>query len=252
MDAPRKYAEWMSQHEHVDRLGLVYRYHSRSDAHSKALCGFIMEDLLEYCSVLKRQVASREVVWGTNIRFRFPISQKDKTLDLVIGPPVVQAAGATPASRKSLSDVFVACEAKSVMTEHGKSQPRVFDELNSSHGIVHAGRPDAIAAGITVVNIASTFVSPLRQVPSRRELAISHHHQPDVAAKMVQHLRGLPLRNRVGEVGFDAYATIVVECDNQGPVTLWTDPPAPQPGAPDSYDEFVRRIGRFYEERFAG
>jgi hypothetical protein len=49
------------------------------------------------------------------------------------------------------------------MTEHGKSQPRVYDELSSSHEIVHQGRQDAIAAGITVVNVAPRFISPLRQ-----------------------------------------------------------------------------------------
>jgi len=104
------------------------------------------------------------------------------------------------------------------MTEHGKSQPRVFDELSSSHEIVHQGDREAIAAGITMVNIAETFVSPLRQ--KSKDLHVTQHKQPHVAERMVHHLRGLPMRDGVDETGFDAYATIVIECDNQSPVNL--------------------------------
>ena len=136
------------------------------------------------------------------------------------------------------------------MTEHGKSQPRIYDELSSSHEIVHQGRPEAIATGITVVNIAKTFVSPLRQT-SAKSVKISRHKQPAVTERMVQHLRGLPIREAVGQVGFDAYTTIVVDCDNQNDVRLWTAPPAPQPGEPDHYETFLHRISRLYAERFS-
>jgi hypothetical protein len=147
-------------------------------------------------------------------------------------------------------DVFLACEAKSVMTEHGKSQPRVYDELSSSHEIVHQGRPKAIAAGVTVVNIAETFVSPLRQTTEDR-LHTSAHIQPQVTARMVTHLRGLPIRERVGQIGFDAYCTIVVACDNQSSAMLWEAAPAPQTGDRDHYETFINRIARIYAERFA-
>jgi hypothetical protein len=144
--------------------------------------------------------------------------------------------------------VLVSCEAKTVMTEHSKSQPRVFDELGSSHEIVHQGDREAITAGVTVVNIAKTFVSPLRQKGA--ELHISNHNQPRAAEKMVNHLRGLPIRDAVTEVGFDAFATIVVDCDNQGPAFLWKDAPAPQPGDRDHYDTFIARLSDAYASRF--
>ncbi len=244
----------MSQHEHVDRrFGHVYRYHSRSDAHSIALCRFVMEDLIEHSSVLADRIEAGRVIWGTNVRFLFPRTLKAKTLDLAVGLPTDTLVSADSSARGGgrIGDILIACEAKSVMTEHGKSQPRVFDELNSAHGIVHSGRQDAIAAGITVVNIAEEFASPLRQTAARRDLFITQHSQPEVTEKMVRHLRGLPVRDDASSVGFDAYATIVVRCDNQGPATLWTEPPAPQPGAPDHYDALVARIVRFYEGRFA-
>src|SRR5207253_1829696 len=111
-------------------LGHVYRYHSRSDAHSKVLCKFIMEDLLLECPVLRAQIKQHMVVWETNVRFMFLQTGKQKTFDLAIGPP---AGGPVGVPVASLADIFVACEAKTVMTEHGKSQPRIFDELSSSN-----------------------------------------------------------------------------------------------------------------------
>ena len=242
----------MSAHEHIDgRFGHVYRYHSRSDAHSIALCRFIMEDFIDQVPALKSQIDSGRIVWHTNVKFHFPLSRKAKTLDLAVGAPGARVESTHGGISYKMSDILIACEAKSVMTEHGKSQPRVFDELNSAHGIVHAGRPDAIAAGIAVVNIADRFASPLRQTAGQRDLVFSRHNQPDDARKMVNHLRGLPIRDGVGGVGFDAYATIVLDCDNQGPAMFWTDLPAPQPGDADHYWTFVERIARFYNERFA-
>ena len=252
MNAPERIVKWMSEHRHVDKkLGHEYRYHSRSDAHSIELCRFVVADLLARCEPLRSQAARGEIAYGINLKHQWP-SGKTKTLDLAIGMPsrpltVTPEAGIHRV--EDLAEVLIACEAKTVMTEHGKSQPRVFDELSSSHEIVHSGRPDAIAAGITVVNIAATFVSPLRQQEGKA-LYVSKHNQPHVTERMVKHLRGLVTRERSEGVGFDAYCTVIVECDNQNSVSLWTNPPAPQPGEVDHYDTFVERISRFYGERF--
>jgi len=156
------------------------------------------------------------------------------------------------ARAESFSEVFLSCELKSAMTEHGKSQPRIFDELGSSHEIVHQGRPKAIAAGVAVVNIAKSFVSPTRNQSATGPLKITDHQQPHVAKRMVNHLRGLVIRDKVGDYGFDAYCTIVVECDNQNIARLWTALPAPQAGDRDHYDTFLKRLVDFYEDRFGG
>lgn len=252
MLAPQKFVEWMSANSHVDRrFGHVYHYHSRSDVHSVVLSTLIVEDLLVTCAALRVDAEAGKIVYGTNVRFTWP-SGKSKTLDLAIGEgeaPPSKPVSPTTIQKSIPLDVLIACEAKTVMTEHGKAQPRVYDELSSSHEIVHQGRPDAIAAGITVVNIADTFVSPLRQ-SAGIPLVVSRHKQPDAAARMVRHLRGLPIRDSVGQVGFDAYATIVIDCDNQNDAKLWTSPPAPQPGDADHYETFLERLCRFYVERF--
>jgi hypothetical protein len=254
MNAPEKFVAWLAQHEHVDRKhGYVYKYHPRSDAHSIALCTFIVEDVLDKSDILSAQAARGEVAYGINVEHTWPNGKK-KTLDLAIGEPQnaeLSLLGITGLMRtNSFARVFVACEAKAVMTEHKKSQPRVFDELSSSHEIVHQGTQGVIAAGITVLNIASSFASPLRQT-NKDTLVVTNHRQPDVTTSMANHLRGLPIRNGIGQVGFDAYCTVVVESDNQTTAQLWTRPPAPQPGDADHYDTFVNRISRFYAERFA-
>jgi hypothetical protein len=240
MPAPQEFANWLSANQHKDaKYGWVYRYHSRSNTHSIALCDFILQDLLKACPCLQAHMQANKVISGINAMNTFPNGKK-KNLDLAIG---------TPGTAGGFGRVLIACEAKTVMTEHGKSEPRVFDELSSSHEIVHQGDPDAIAAGITVVNIANTFISPLRQNSTTVQY-VSQHKQPHAAEKMIKHLRGLPIRSMVGAVGFDAYATFVVDCDNVGPVSLWSRSPAPQPGDKDHYDTFLSQISTAYTTRF--
>lgn len=252
MNAPQRFANWLAAHEHQDPVhGWVYRYHSRSDAHSIALCRFVLEDLLNACEALRRDALANRVAYGLNLRHTFP-GGKRKTLDLAVGTchevdEATRLQGTICQGR--LERVLIACEAKTVMTEHAKSQPRVFDELASSQEIVHRGDRESIAAGLTIVNIAETFVSPLRQKGG--DLVVSKHKQPRAAQRMVDHLRGLPMRDSSAGAGFDAYATILVECDNQKSARLWSSPPAPQPGDNDHYAGFVTRIARLYIERFA-
>src|SRR5438270_543687 len=157
MLAPERFAAWMNAYRHTDRrFGHTYRYHSRSDAHSVALCTEVLRDLLEACPALRSQAERGEVVYGINTLLTWPST--------------------------------------------GES------------------------------------------------LHISQHRQPAAAAGMIQHLRGLPIREQVGQVGFDAYATIVIETDNIGAARLWTEPPAPQPGDRDHYETFLARLSHFYAE----
>lgn len=252
--APALFAAWMANHQHIDReFGHVYLYHPRSDAHSVRLCELILADLQEACPLLRQHGAAGLVAYGINVRYRWPRTGKVKTLDLAIGMPASRSSMPPVGLAKAteFAQVLLSCEAKTVMTEHKKSQPRVFDELASSHEIVHQGQPDAIAAGITVVNIASRFVSPLRNRSFHTPLKVTAHRQPDVTASIVGHLRGLPIRDKVGAVGFDAYCTIVVDCDNQTYCRLHTEPPSPQPGDRDHYGTFLRRLAACYVERFA-
>lgn len=253
----------MSGHQAADHKHgrKVYRYHPRSDLHSKVLCGFVLEDLIAASPRLAADARQGIVVGKVNARYTFS-NQKVKSLDLAVGTPA-HPVGADPISPAvdeviRLAEIGVlrlALEAKQCMTEHSKSKPRLFDELSSSHEIVHQGAPDALACGIVVVNIASQYASPTRQ-KGRGAVAFTAHRQPIAAASMIEHLRGLMRRSETnsagvsGPAGFDAFATIVIDCDNVGPCRLETTPPAPQPGDPDEYGRFLDDVSRAYAIRY--
>jgi hypothetical protein len=257
MAAPDRFVEWMSGHIANDnKFGrTVFRYHPRSDEHSKVLCRFILEDLIKACPELAKQIGEHVVVGGINVPFTFS-NGKRKTLDLAVGTPgAVSESDLFPLTigEGGIETVRIACEAKQCMTEHSKTKPRIFDELSSSHEIVHQGDTNAIAAGVVVVNISDEYASPTRQISGKGDLIITRHRQPAVTESMVAHLRGLKIRDAIGEVGFDAFCTIVIDCDNTGgPCTLHTRPPAPQPGDRDHYGTFLKRITEAYTERFSG
>lgn len=254
-DAPQKLASWMSQHRHKDKkYNQTYLYHSRSDRHSVELCRFVVADLLNASEALREKAAAGNIAYGVNVPYKAP-SGKVKNLDFAIGKPTKPITGGDfreaelIACVQELASLEISCEAKSTMTEHSKSQPRMYDELSSSHEIIHQGAPSAIATGIAVINIAATFVSPLRQTSDTPH--VTKHKQPMAAGRMIEHLRGLKIRDELGEVGFEAFCTIVLDCDNVSCANLWTDPPAPQPGDPDHYQTYVARVVRFYDERFS-
>ena len=251
--APELFAAWMSTHIANDKKfgRKIYRYHPRSDEHSKKLCSLVLEDLRAASDLLAEHLRSEKLVAQINEPYLFA-SGKKKTLDLAVGTPRDSAAGnLRTAKGQTIDRLLIACEAKQCMTEHKKSQPRLFDELSSAHEIVHQGDTLIISLGIVVLNIAERFASPLRQTADD-PLHFSKHRQPDVAASMVNHLRGLQIREKPGEIGFDAFATIVIDCDNVGTSRLHTEPPAPQMGDGDHYTTFLARMSSAYATRFSG
>lgn len=230
---------------------LLYRYHPRSDFHSRKLCELVLADLLSACPKLAEHARAGLVVGGVNAKYTFGNGKK-KALDLAIGTPTGSPVPPTPPAPILMADIGelrISIEAKQCMTEHSKSKPRIFDELSSSHAIVHKGVPNAIACGIVVVNVASKYASPTRQV-AKGPVVYTPHRQPAAAQGIIDILRGLHRRADVSEVGFDAFATIVIDCDNLGPCKLYEDPPAPQKGDRDFYNGFIDDISCAYAARF--
>jgi hypothetical protein len=252
--APEQFAKWMSSNIANDKKHgrKVYRYHPRSDEHSKRLCALVLDDLKAVCPPLVEQINTGEVIARVNTVVLFE-NGKAKTLDLAIGEPKRFRPGELTLQgvpTGTISKVRFSCEAKQCMTEHSKTKPRIFDELSSSHEIIHQGEPSAIATGIVVVNAAPRFASPLRQEPLPAKLMYSTHSQPRVTADMVAHLRGLKHREGPTGVGFDAFATIVIDCDNTGDCTLHTAPPAPQISERDHYEAYLLRVATSYSDRY--
>ena len=282
MDGPQIIARTLSQMGNVtDRRGNQWQYFSRSDHHSKTACWAFLFDLLEHCRLLSEHAAQGLIGFGINHQMRdFKLNNK-KDLDLVVCRP---RHGADPRAknrtfamladeynisltvqqRQRLSNlpslaqvpvgnVLIALEAKAAMTSHVKACPRLFDELNSSHQIVHGDSGSAIAAGLTLVNLAEEFVSPdSNKIDlSKHAAKVSIHKQPADAIRIIQTIRDLPRRSSTAEVGFDGIAVLVLDFRNDGgPVKFVDGYPSPAPDSILNYDSLVGRVCHLYQSRF--
>lgn len=263
--------------------GNRWQYHSRSDHHSKVACWGLLLDLMLDCALLRAHAAKGLVGFGLNHEMRDFRTGRRKNLDLVIcrprseseddasmrrtfvergleiGAVLNDAAVAALSSLPVLNEfpvgaVHIAVEAKACMTAFAKARPRLYDELNSSHQAIHGNSQHTIAAGLVLVNLASTFLSPgLNDFDlSNQQPNVSKHKQPGDAERVIAKIAEIPRRAREGEEGFDALAITVIECKNDGsPVTLVDAPPAPQPGEIHHYEWTVHRLAQLYEQKYA-
>jgi hypothetical protein len=114
---------------------------------------------------------------------------------------------------------------------------------------VHRYDQNTIVAAITVINIAESFRSPLRDEVTR------HKYPSELVAAAIALLRTLPLRSHPSNgPGLEAQAVIVIDYDNSARKLvsrIHTGPPAPQPGDPLHWESFVRRLCDLYVQRWA-
>lgn len=224
-------------------------YHPRSSVHGKILCEFVLEDLLAMCEKIAEHAAAGHLVY--DIQRKIIVAGSAWNIDLVLGPPpgaMVKAVTAKGINKAPPATIRIAIEAKTVMTEHGKARRNRQRDLDSFHQFVHRYDPDAIAAGLTVVNISERFKSPLRPAISL------HRNVRTLVEETMRLLRALPQRSARGDTpGLEANGAIVVNHDNIDADTtrLVTSAPAPQVGDPLHYDSFLRRICDSYTQRWS-
>jgi hypothetical protein len=255
-----------------------WQYHSRSDLHSKVACWAVLFDLLQQSALMRAHAAGGKIVFGVNHKLTDFRTGKQKDLDLVIARPdgiptsrsladlaaeyhVVLGTSQQnrlnalpPIHRAPVGAVLVALEAKAAMTEHVKALPRLYDELNSSHQIVHGASNQALAVGLAMINASPTFISPDRNKTQGVPLAVTVHDQPRVAAAVVEMVRNkLPRRSTGSGAGYDGLAILVVSASNDGtPVTLVTGPPSPPVGDIFHYENMITRVANEYDTTFRG
>lgn len=245
------------------------------------MCWAFLFDLLQRCALLREHVSNGSVGFGINHRMLDFKLDKRKDLDLVICRPHAGSQGRgikrsfgdlaarygvalTDHQKETLTrlptleevtvgNVLIALEAKAAMTSHVKACPRLFDELNSSHQIVHGDSSTAIATGLVLVNMAETFISPdSNKVDlSRQRPNVSKHRQPEDTVRTLETIYKLPRRSNATEPGFDGMAAIVIRCENDGnSVGLVTSEPAPPEGDIWHYGYLVNRVCHLYQSRF--
>jgi hypothetical protein len=136
--------------------------------------------------------------------------------------------------------VHLALEAKACMTAFSKSYPRLYDELNSSHAVIHGASNRALAIGLAIINVADEFVSPV----GRR----NRHHQPRDALGAIAKVEQLPRRSGDEGIGYDGLGIVLVHLVNDGrPVTLANRPAVP---VNFEYERMVVRVAHEYDVRF--
>ncbi|NML73051.1 hypothetical protein HHL25_02815 [Rhizobium sp. S-51] len=278
MFGPAILARTLSIPSRIDEFGRSWQYHSRSDHHSKVACWGIIFDLMTTCPLLRRHVENGSVFFGINHEMRDFVHDRKKNLDLVLCTAGREEKKNKPLSLNSMTadlgilldeveagqleslpllsrapvgSVLMALEAKACMTAHQKALPRLYDELNSSHATVHGSNDQAIAAGFAMVNMSTEYLSPDRNKGANIDLRPSSHAQPKSAQITVDKLRQLPKRSRPGEVGYDAFAIVVVDCKNDGSaIKVVTGEPAPQAGDIFNYEAMIERLAHIYATRF--
>lgn len=284
MDAPDIVVRTMTENRLTDKHGNTWQYHSQSDGHSKAACWGMLFDLMQSCEPFRRHASQGRIVFGVNHRLVDFSTQKRKNLDLVVSTPG-EGQVKSPRNMASLADhynlklthhqraaladlpallegptgqVLIALEAKAAMTAHIKALPRLFDELNSSHQIVHGHSAHAISAGFVMINAAPSFASTSSNEGSVSESTVRYntHALPKDVLRTMEAIQRIPRRTKPGESGYDALGVVVVEAENSpiahAPWRVSTAPPAPQPGDSFHYDDMLARLCHEYGQRFGG
>lgn len=254
----------------------LWQYHSRGTRHSITPCWGLLFDLLGESAVLRDHVAAGKVVFGLDHKMHDFAADRPKNLDLVIARPTsdgnrtgkmfhdlvgLHHMELTSAQRARLDSLpnpeegpvgaaLVAVEAKAMFTAYGKSYPRFYDELNSSHRAIHGSSNNALAVGLAIVNVAEHFISPIinPDYPTTGQAEVSSHNQPKDALGAIEKVRQLPRRTSDEGIGYEGLGVILVDCANDGsPVTVATDPAVPENYL---YQRMVTRIANEYDVRF--
>jgi hypothetical protein len=239
LSADREFADYLQKN----------LYHPRSSEHGDQLCKLLLRDLLGSCEPFYLAAKDRKIVYKLN-QVIDKGSPTQWNLDLVVGPPSEKVQQHLESKDVFLlgdpTDIWLAIDAKTIMTEHGKARRNRQRDLNSLHDILHRKDPRTIVGGLLVVNMATSFKSPLRA-----EIT-THKNVERLVEETIGLFEGLPLARRDGN-GLDALGVIVVSHTNipGSSSRLVTSSPAPHPGDPLHYLTFLDDICHAFRQRFS-
>jgi len=237
----------LSADQNLVRYLQTAKYHPRSSAHGDKLCELVLADLLDLCVPFRTAAKQRRIVYTLNHVIDAG-SPTQWNLDLVAGPPTSPQQHLKTGDailRGEPAEIWLAVDAKTIMTEHGKTRRNRQRDLNSLHDILHRKNPKTIVGGLIVLNMAERFKSPLRpKITTHRNVERLVHETVDM-------FRGLPLSKK-GGTGLDALGMIVIAHTNvDGDETkLISTDPSPKRGDPLHYSTFLEDICSTFAARF--
>jgi len=227
-------------------------YHPRSDKHGGAQCRYFVDDLLHESDAIREAAQNGEVVYAEDYDVGDP-KGLGWNVDLVLGPPAaddVQLPADGGMARDTPSEVWMAVDAKSIVTEHQKARRNRQRDINSFADIMHTHHEQALAAGILLLNIADRFDSPTRDADDITD----HPHIDRIIGEIVDLFDSIDRSEGEISANLDGAGLIVVDhtnlVDDVGDTELVTREPAPQPGERVHYRTFVSEMAGHFETRF--
>ena len=230
MITPHAYIQWINAH-----LG----FNPRSQANSDALSEFVIADLQAACPGFRAALETGDLIPRKNPNVQTKVAER--SIDLVFHEK----------SKLPALSVRVSVEHKTIMTAHGKARKNRYGDLIAYCNHMHNHRRECIAASIVVVNTSPEYENP---DGFAKGLQRPHYKMEKVVADTIRIFSSIPLRSEPDDPSDqpEALAIIVVNYDGIHPAHLVTDPPAPRPEEPVSFDQFIRRICDLYGRRFSG
>lgn len=227
-------------------------YHPRSDSHGGAQSRYFVDDLLYESDAIREAAAAGELVYQED--YEVGEGGLSWNTDLVIGPPAdsvqVSLDGDREMAQADPAEIYLAADAKSIMTEHQKARRNRQRDINSFADIMHHHHEKALTAGILLVNLAGQFDSPLRDPDDITD----HVHIDRIVGEIAEMFDSINRSEGEISANLDGAGVVVVDhtnlIDDVEETELVTDPPAPQEGDRVHYRTFASQMADLFEDRF--
>lgn len=232
---------WLREHD----------YHPRSNKHGSAQCLFLLDDLLHESEALRQAAESGRVVYKED--FTVGAGALRWNVDLVLGPPEFDVSpdetDERPIVEAEPDELWLAVDAKSIMTEHGKNRRNRQRDINSFADIMYHHYENAVAGGLLLINAADRFRSPLRDEDDITE----HDNIERLVRETVEIFREIDRANGEISSNVDAIGCVAVSHTNlEDESKLLSDSPAPQQDDIVQYRQFIQILLDTFEPRFLG
>ena len=223
-------------------------YNPRSPAHGRYLLDKVVDDLCKVNSAIKQAAASGQIAHQTD--YTVGNNGFDWNIDLVLGPPANDSPRAVSSTvpEGDIETVWMAVDAKSVMTDHAKNRKNRQRDIGMMSEVLYNYYDHPVTGALVLVNAASEFRSP-----TGSKGVVPHENINKAVAETVEAFDDCASPAAPITHPPDGIACIVVDHGNHDeypPTKVVEGAPAPDVGDPTEYSRVVREYAEELEERF--